>query len=143
MYRLEELYARYQHLQVSRHSWENVPQYAIHQSARWPMGPTLVEGVWAETENIKWLRIEGGWLWKVSPRGTMRWYNVGESIGLYPTGLNTDGTKSNYAGQLSSKGVGAAAIHFTPHKITIPNFGIIPLKIWRIHFLLNISRVSN
>jgi hypothetical protein len=116
MYRLEELYVRY-HISKSRVTvgkmFLNTPFINL-QDGR--MGPTLVEGVWAETENIKWLRIEGGWLWKVSPRGTMRWYTVGESIGLYPTGLNTDGTKSNYPGQLSSKGVGVVAIHFTPHK---------------------------
>jgi hypothetical protein len=30
---------------------------------------------------------------------------VGESIGLYPSGLNPDGTRSGYAGNLDSDGI--------------------------------------
>jgi len=116
MYRLEEVFVRY-HISKSRITvgkmFLNTPFINL-QDGR--MGPTLVEGIWAETENIKWLRIEGGWLWKISPRGTMRWYNVGQSIGLYPTGLNSDGSKSNYANNLSSKGLGIFALHFVPHQ---------------------------
>jgi outer membrane porin, OprD family len=70
------------------------------------MRPTVEQGLWVDVQSIKKTRIQGGWLTKISPRGTVRWMDMDESIGVFPTGLNTNGTKSNYKGNLSSKGVG-------------------------------------
>jgi hypothetical protein len=70
------------------------------------MRPTAVGGIWAEFNPKLHIKIEGGWIWRVSPRSTVRWYSVGESIGLYPRGLNPDGTTSGYPEHLKSKGIG-------------------------------------
>ncbi|MGZ5287156.1 MAG: hypothetical protein ACXWB9_08235, partial [Flavisolibacter sp.] len=40
-----------------------------------------------------------------SPRSTTRWYSPGESIGVYSTGVNIDGTASGYHGHLKSEGI--------------------------------------
>lgn len=69
------------------------------------MRPTAVEGVWAEINEIKGIKIEAGWLYGISPRSTTKWYSIGETIGIYPSGLNPDGTPSLYGGQIDSKGV--------------------------------------
>jgi len=74
------------------------------------MRPTGVEGVWVEMNEIKNTKLEGGWLYAISPRGTVKWYDVGESIGIYPTGVNTDGTKSGYSNNIESKGVAVLGI---------------------------------
>ena len=76
------------------------------------MRPTGEQGLWVDVQSIKKARIQGGWLTKISPRGTVRWMDMDESIGVYPTGLNTSGTKSNYKGNLSSKGVGIIGVEY-------------------------------
>ena len=70
------------------------------------MSPTTVEGFWTEINEIKKLKLQLGWLGKLSPRGTTSWYKPGQSIGIYPSGVNTDGTKSDYTNNVESSGVG-------------------------------------
>lgn len=70
------------------------------------MRPTAESGLWVENRLGKNTKLEGGWLWGISPRSTVRWYDIGRSIGLYPKGLNPDGTGSGYPQNIQSKGVG-------------------------------------
>lgn len=110
--RLEELYLRY-------HAWKghftlgrqliNTPFINL-QDGR--MRPTGVEGIWYESDHFKKLKLQGGYLYAVSPRGTTKWYEVQHSIGLYPQGVNPDGTKSNYHEHLTSKGVFTAGASY-------------------------------
>jgi hypothetical protein len=70
------------------------------------MNPTTVSGLWSEINEIKKLKLQLGWLWGISPRSTLGWYKPGRSIGIYPVGTNPDGTKSGYATNLTSNGIG-------------------------------------
>ncbi|HEX9504053.1 MAG TPA: OprD family outer membrane porin [Patescibacteria group bacterium] len=103
--RLEEFYLKYQ----IKNSYIRLGRQFINsafinlQDGR--MSPTAVEGVWSAINEIKKLQIQLGWLWGVSPRSTTRWYNPGQSLGLYPVGVNADGTKSGYSGNINSKGI--------------------------------------
>jgi len=101
--RLEEFYLRYNYKNsnlVAGRQLINTPFINL-QDGR--MRSTGVEGVWAEFNELKKTTIEGGWLYAISPRGTTKWYNTGESIGIYPGGLNIDGTKSAYQNSIESK----------------------------------------
>lgn len=40
------------------------------------MRPTSNEGIWTEINEIKNLKIEGGWLYAISPMGTTKWFNT-------------------------------------------------------------------
>lgn len=108
--RIEELWLRYQW----KKSRVTVGQQAIqtpfvnYQDGR--MRPTAESGIWAEWNEFKNTKMEGGWIWKISPRSTVDWYNIGESIGLYPKGLNPDGTGSGYPENLESMGIGILGI---------------------------------
>jgi len=108
--RLEELYLKYNYkksfLTFGRQLL-NTPFINL-QDGR--MRPTGVEGLWAEINEIKGTKIEGGWLQSISPRSTTKWFNVGETIGIYSSGLNPDGTPSLYSGQVHSKGVALIGI---------------------------------
>ncbi|MGZ5253357.1 MAG: OprD family outer membrane porin [Flavitalea sp.] len=103
--RLEEFYIKY--------NWKNSFVRFGRQLINTPfinlqdgrMRPTEVGGIWVDFRQLKNLKIEGGYLYEVSPRSTVEWYKAGESIGIYPTGINPDGTKSGYAGNLESKGI--------------------------------------
>ncbi|MFN0213735.1 MAG: OprD family outer membrane porin [Saprospiraceae bacterium] len=108
--RTEELWLRYQ--------WKKSRVTLGQQSIQTPfindqdgrMRPTAESGVWTEINDLKNTQIVGGFLWKISPRSTVEWFEVGESIGLYPKGLNPDGTGSGYPENLKSKGIGILGI---------------------------------
>jgi len=112
--RMEEFWLRY--------SWKNTRMTLGQQSLQTPfvnyqdgrMRPTVESGIWVSSEALNNMKIEGGWLWRISPRSTVRWYDIGESIGLYPKGLNPDGTGSGYPENLKSAGIGLVGItrHF-------------------------------
>lgn len=69
------------------------------------MRPTLVDGIVASFNEVKNTKFDIGYLYAISPRSTVKWFDVGESIGVYASGLNPDGSRSNYAGNLKSDGV--------------------------------------
>jgi hypothetical protein len=108
--RMEAFWLRYQ--------WKNSRITIGRQSLQAPfinfqdgrMRPTAESGAWMEFNELKDTKIEGGWLWKISPRSTVAWYGIGESIGLYPKGLNPDGTGSGYPENLKSSGIGMLGI---------------------------------
>jgi hypothetical protein len=89
------------------------------------MRPTEVNGIWLNHKKNKYT-IEGGFLNKISPRGTVRWYGIGESIGIYPSGVNTDGTKSQYGNHTSSKAIAMIGIGHALLKNT-------SLNLWHIY----------
>jgi hypothetical protein len=103
--RLEELYIKY-HFKKSTLAFGkqllNTPFINL-QDGR--MRPTEVEGVWAEINEIKKTKLEIGYLYGISPRSTVKWYKSGQSIGIYPAGVNEDGSKSGYAGNIESNGL--------------------------------------
>jgi len=76
------------------------------------MRPTGEQGFWADISEIRNLNIQGGWLGKISPRGTVKWFSIGESIGIYPAGFNTEGGLSGYQGSLESRGIGVLGLKY-------------------------------
>lgn len=111
--RLGELYLKYNFKNsniVFGRQYINTP-FINFQDGR--MQPTGVQGVWVQMNEMKNFKVEGGWLFAVSPRGTVKYYEVGESIGLYQTGVNPDGTRSGYNGNIESKGIGVLGITTT------------------------------
>ncbi|MEO8413197.1 MAG: OprD family outer membrane porin [Ginsengibacter sp.] len=110
LYRLEELYLMYTIRESSikaGRQFINTPFINL-QDGR--MNATAVEGVWGELNEIPTVKVQLGWLWGMSPRSTGAWYNPGKSIGLYSTGINPDGTKSGYAGNIKSNGIAIMGI---------------------------------
>ncbi len=110
MDRLEEFYLKYNYKSSSviiGRQLINTPFINL-QDGR--MRATGVEGLWIEFNQIKKTKIEAGWIYAVSPRGTTKWYNAGESIGKYPSGVNVDGTKSQYRNNINSKGIAILGI---------------------------------
>jgi hypothetical protein len=118
--RLEELYLKYNwkqsHITFGK-QLINTPFINL-QDGR--MRPTEVGGVYAEINDLKNTKVEGGWLYEISPRSTVEWYGIGESIGVYPQGVASDGVRSEYANNLESKGLGLLTLS---QKIT-PNISL-------------------
>ena len=102
--RLEELYLRYQlkglKLTLGRHRLHS--PLLNEQDNR--MRPNIFSGLSAEYKDQNW-RILGAWLTAVNIRGTVDWYSIEESYGIYPFGRNHMGQPSDYAGNVHSRGI--------------------------------------
>jgi hypothetical protein len=103
--RLEELYLSYHYKDFSITAGRQLLNTPFINLQDGRMRPTGVEGIWLEYNGAKKIKVKGGLLYAVSPRGTTKWYDIGESIGVYPAGVNVDGTKSLYSKNISSKAV--------------------------------------
>lgn len=103
--RLEELYIKYhfKNNQITLGKQLINTPFINLQDGR--MRPTEVEGLWAEINSIKKVKLQLGYIYGISPRSTVKWFKVAESIGVYPVGVNDEGIKSAYAGNLESKGI--------------------------------------
>ncbi|MBK7309400.1 MAG: outer membrane porin, OprD family [Sphingobacteriaceae bacterium] len=112
--RLEELFLKYN---LSKSSITigkiniNTP-FVNPQDGR--MRPTLEEGVWLNIGESKKFGFNGGWIWEVSPRSTVQWFSMANSMGINPMGVNVDGTRSDYHENIESDGLGIANIYFKP-----------------------------
>lgn len=102
--RLEELYIQYQKNKVTITIGKQLLNTPFINLQDGRMRPTEVQGVWSQYRN-KENKIFAGWLNRFSPRSTVEWYKIGESIGLFSVGVNLDGTKSGYKDAIESKGV--------------------------------------
>ncbi|MCZ2101447.1 MAG: OprD family outer membrane porin [Chitinophagales bacterium] len=69
------------------------------------MRPTVVEGLWANYKHNANHQFQAGYIYKVSPRSTVDWYDLKSSLGIYSVGRDASGAKSDYKGHTNSIGV--------------------------------------
>lgn len=114
--RLEELYIKYN---LSKSAITvgkiniNTP-FLNPQDGR--MRPTIEEGVWLQINESKKIGFNGGWIWEVSPRSTVQWFTLANSMGINPMGVNVDGTKSDYHDHIKSEGMAIANVYIKPNE---------------------------
>lgn len=114
--RLEELYLKYTNKQLSITFGKQLINTPFIKPQDSRMRPTEVEGIYGNAKLKKNWNVEGGWISKVSPRSTVKWYAVAESIGINSQGVNRDGSVGNYKYNLESKGIGLLGIIFKSPK---------------------------
>jgi len=102
--RLEELYLEYKRKHLVLRAGRQKIETPFLNSQDNRMRPNIFSGIWANTTFAN-LNFEGGWINRVSPRGTVDWYDLDESMGVYPFGRNIDGNISEYKHNTSSKGI--------------------------------------
>lgn len=115
--RLEELYLKYSRKRgaISIGKLNINTPYLNPQDGR--MRPTIEEGIWGNFKPTEKVAFSGGWIWRISPRSTVKWFDLAKSMGVYPSGVNTDGSKSDYSYNLNSEGLGIANMVYSPSKI--------------------------
>ena len=98
--RLEDLYLKYsnQKLNIKLGKQHIRTPFLNPQDGR--MRPTLVEGILFDYKMKANLLLSVGAVNKLSPRSTVHWYDVAESMGLYGLGVNPDGSKSQFKGNM-------------------------------------------
>ncbi|MFQ3576397.1 MAG: hypothetical protein SNJ77_08180 [Cytophagales bacterium] len=138
--RLEHLFIRYHFnpkskLELGRFEL-NTP-FINPQDGR--MRGTLEEGIWGEWNSNRKIQFEGGWIWAISPRSTVRWFSIGQSMGVYPAGLNSNGLPSKYPNNIYSDGIGIFSLKLKPKKWA-------DVQLWHYHvdnvFRINMAQVD-
>jgi hypothetical protein len=90
------------------------------------MHPTLFEGLWHRSRFGERTELQGGWLYRVAPRGTSQWYHVEESTHVYPTGRNILGQPSQHGEHQRSLGIFALSVKQRIHgKLSITAWDLI------------------
>lgn len=75
------------------------------------MRPNIFNGLTLNYESDSW-KWMAAWYNQVTMRGTVNWYSIENSLGVYPFGRNVFGTSSGYKGNVSSKGIGVLGATF-------------------------------
>jgi hypothetical protein len=99
------------------------------------MRPNIFSGLWTRYQHHHHL-IEGGVIQGVSPRGTVDWFSVEESLGVYPFGRNVDGSPSEYKGNMHSRGLAILGYHYRK-----PNLLLNAYNYWA-HNIFNLAYVD-
>lgn len=132
--RLEDLYVRYtfRKSKIEFGRFELNTPFINRQDGR--MRGTIEEGIWGAWNEWKNFKIEGGWIRRISPRSTVKWYDVADSYGIYPSGINEYGKKSDYAGYTKSTGIGLIGLTIQPK-------GNLKVQVWN-QFAENVFNTS-
>lgn len=114
--RLEELYIQYKNKRLELTLGRQKVHSPLLNEQDNRMRPNIFSGLMAHYKFDR-LDLNGGWLTGVSPRGTINWYSIEESYGVYPFGRNIYGETSGYQQNMSSKGIGLLGVKYNVAKI--------------------------
>ncbi len=104
--RLEELYLKYHFGTKSTITLgRQIPHSPFINPQDGRMRPTLTEGLVVEWRELPNTVVQAEYLSRISPRSTVKWFSVGESIGLYPAGVDAAGRPSQYGGHTETRGI--------------------------------------
>ncbi|WP_037299359.1 OprD family outer membrane porin [Runella limosa] len=118
--RLEELYLRYHFGKKSKITvGRQVPKMPFINPQDGRMRPTLTEAAVVELNEWKNTKVQLEYVFRISPRSTVEWFRVGESIGIYPVGVGLEGKPSAYANNIESKGILVGGITHTLGPVTV------------------------
>ena len=146
---LEELFLKYKLSKSSITFGKMLLNTPFFNPQDWRMRPTFEEGAWLNIAENKKFGFNGGLIWSVSPRSTVKWYRLQESMGLYPTGVNDIGKKSDYFGNVITNGMAIANVYFKPadkFKINLCNGyldNVMNIGIIEINAKQNLSEKTN
>lgn len=110
--RMEELYLKYSpgHMTITLgRQYLNTPLLNGQDNR---MRPNIFEALMAEWHSTDHWHFTAAWISKISPRGTVEWYGMGESIGIYNAGRYLNGQPSNYFEHESSRGLALSGVDY-------------------------------
>lgn len=101
-----------------------VPENLFINAQDGRMRPTIVRGFQAIYSPKNW-ELEVEFIDKVSPRSTVKTYLVEESFGIYPSGRNSNGQPSDYAGNIQTPGIFIGQANYKFAKKSFATLGIL------------------
>lgn len=90
------------------------------------MHPSLFEGVWMQHRTEHGTTWQGGWIYRVAPRGASEWYPVYESMSVFPVGRNVYGEGARHGESGSSAGIFIASVKKKLYRSTT-------ITAWNLH----------
>lgn len=111
--RLEELYVRYQFKNSEFIAGRHEVETPLVNQADGRMKPYAFQGISLKFNEITRTHIFASYISHLSPRSTVEWYSLGESIGVYGQGVNPDGSPGDYHGFTRSNGMGILGVEHT------------------------------
>jgi len=98
------------------------------------MRPNIFSGLKLAYENTHW-QTTLAWFNQVTMRGTVDWYSVEESFGVYPFGRNVFGTSSGYKGNMRSRGIGVGGfVYRGDHGETFQYWSYLAENVFQMQF---------
>ncbi|MFC5269444.1 porin [Adhaeribacter terreus] len=132
--RLYELYLEYQTKQVKA----TIGRFSFTSPLINPqdgrMKPYSVQGISVEIPVIQKSKIILAWFNHFSPRSTVSWHQAGESVGIYPVGVDENGRPSGYKSQVQSNGVAVAGFQWKKR-------GLLKSEAWN-YWIENVSNTT-
>lgn len=113
IYRLEQFFLQYRLHKTTFTLGKQVLNTPFVNPQDGRMVPSMQEG-FTLTHREKRVQLLGAWLWDMAPRSVFRWLPVEQTFGLVSVGVNRDGSRSGYAGNTHSQGVGIGGITWQP-----------------------------
>lgn len=108
------------------------------------MRPNVFGGLSAVYSGMN-TKLTAMWINSVTIRGTVDWYSIEESFGVYPFGRNLYGEPSDYKGKISSKGIGMTGVQYYKSGLTLQGWNYFVENVFNMSFLqsdytLNVGR---
>lgn len=113
--RLEELYIDYEYKNLNITLGRQIFNSPFLNEQDNRMRANLFSGLSARYKTGNW-KFTGAFFDRVTIRGTVEWYTMEESYGVYPFGRNPFGTPSRYKENVETLGIGVGGVHFKNDK---------------------------
>ncbi|WP_234462352.1 porin [Adhaeribacter terrigena] len=132
--RLDELYLEYhtKHIKATIGRFSFTSPLINPQDGR--MKPYSVQGISLEIPVKQNGRFSLAWLDHFSPRSTVSWYQAGESIGIYPVGVDENGRQTGYKSQVQTTGIAVAGFQWQ-------KTGLLKSETWN-YWIENVSNTT-
>ncbi|WP_114752136.1 OprD family outer membrane porin [Pleomorphovibrio marinus] len=99
------------------------------------MRPNVFSGLTIDYQKQNW-EFMGGWYNHVTMRGTVDWYTVSDSYGVYPFGRNVFGSSSSYHGNVDSRGLGLLGVNYHKEKgIDLQIWNYLAENVFSLHYM--------
>ncbi len=123
--RLEDLYLDYQYRGWAFRFGQQEVHSPFLNSQDNRMRHNSFSGITASFTSHK-SKMTAAWLQRVNMRGTVDWFRIEDSFGVYPFGRNPLGDPSAYKGMIKSSGVGLLGWQYSPSERS-------ELQFWNYH----------
>ncbi len=132
--RLEELYLEYKVKNFSTTLGRQHINTPLLNGQDNRMRPNIFSGLWSRYK-FKNHFLEGGFINAVSPRGTVDWFSIEESLGVYPFGRNVDGSPSQYKDNMNSRGLLVLGYHYNKRNWRVNTYNYLAHNIFNLFYL--------
>lgn len=109
----------------------NTPLVNIQDSR---MTPNYISGFWLESKFPGKFNIYASWISSFSPRSTINWFSAANTYGIYSSGVNEHGEKSDYKNNIATAGLGIFGITYKNKKIKIQSWDYLAENVFNTIF---------